>query len=106
MHGVKSIWIIILFILFGLVFIGAGIYFLSDSFLKKIGDSVSDEKKSGQLIKSGKICGFVSLAVGALTVFCGIILFFLPAIFPYLSLFYVLAMIAGFLLIICSLRIK
>lgn len=35
MHGVKSIWIIILFILFGLVFIGAGIYFLSDSFLKK-----------------------------------------------------------------------
>lgn len=106
MSSVKSMLVILFFVLFGLLFLGAGFYFLSDSFLKKMGESVSDEKKSERLVKSGKLCGFVSLAIGALTVFCGVILFFLPVIFPYLSLFYVMMLIICFLLIIFSLRTK
>ena len=105
MDSTKTLLIMIFFIIFGIVFI-AGLFFVSDAYLKKLSQSVADEKKSGQLVKAGKLCGSVSMGIGAFTVFCGIIAKCFPSVFPFFALLYVIILIISFSLIIFSLKMK
>lgn len=106
MDSTKTLLIMIFFIIFGIVFIAAGLFFMSDAYLKKLSQSVADEKKSGQLVKAGKLCGSVSMGIGAFTVFCGIIAKCFPSVFPFFALLYVIILIISFSLIIFSLKMK
>lgn len=58
---------------------------MSDGYLKKLSQSVEDVKKSRHLVKAGKLCGSVSMGIGAFTVFCGIIAKFFPSVFPFFA---------------------
>lgn len=102
----KLILVMVLFIIFGLVFIIAGLYFSSEKYLSKIAESVLDEKKSKQIKKTGKLCGYVSISIGSFTIFCGIICKVLPQLFSVMSLFYVIILIIGFSLISISFKNK
>lgn len=79
---------------------------MSDGYLKKLSQSVEDVKKSRHLLKAGKLCGSVSMGIGAFTVFCGIIAKFFPSVFPFFALLYVIILIISFSLIIFSLKMK
>ena len=106
MDSTKTLLIMIFFIIFGIVFIATGLFFMSDGYLKKLSQSVEDGKKSRHLVKAGKLCGSVSMGIGAFTVFCGIIAKFFPSVFPFFALLYVIILIISFSLIIFSLKMK
>ena len=88
MDSTKTLLIMIFFIIFGIVFIATGL------------------KKSRHLVKAGKLCGSVSMGIGAFTVFCGIIAKCFPSVFPFFALLYVIILIISFSLIIFSLKMK
>lgn len=92
--------------MFGLAFISVGIYFISEQYQRKIAKSVIDDKKENQIKKTAKLCGFISIGIGSFTIFCGLICKFLPELFSIMSLFYVILLIVGFILISSSFKIK
>ena len=49
MDSTKTLLIMIFFIIFGIVFIAAGLFFMSDAYLKKLSQSVADEKNQDSL---------------------------------------------------------
>ena len=93
----KQIIILVAFSLAGLIFIFQGIYFLSKKYQNALKETQNSEN-------SAKILGYISLAIGFLTIFCGIILKIIPQVFQYLSLFYVIFLIASFSVIIFSFK--
>ena len=100
----KQIIILVAFSLAGLIFIFQGIYFLSKKYLNALKVTKKSEKGKKNSENSAKILGYISLAIGFLTIFCGIILKIIPQVFQYLALFYVIFLIASFSVIIFSFK--
>lgn len=95
----KASIVLIAFLFMGIVFFACGFYFTSKTFLQSLKQSQKDDSDKKKIEKSGKICGYVAMGTGGFTVFCGILTKLMPLIFPYLSLVYVLALIAAFTII-------
>lgn len=100
----KALIILICFSVVGIIFMAAGFYFMSDGFLKSLKESREDEKSRKQIECSGKLCGQVAMGIGALTVFCGVMTKVFPQIFHFLALFYVIALMIGFMVISFTMR--
>ena len=69
----KQIIILVAFSLAGLIFIFQGIYFLSKKYQNALKETQNSEKGKKNSENSAKILGYISLAIGFLTIFCGII---------------------------------
>jgi len=94
----KLIVLAVLAFIAGFVFIGVGIYFLSGSFLNKLNSS-SSEQSEAAFRKNGfraKGSGLTSIALGALTLFWGVMLCMFPQIAALLALVYMIFLIAAF----------
>ena len=100
----KQIIILVAFSLAGLIFIFQGIYFLSKKYQNALKETQNSEKGKKNSENSAKILGYISLAIGFLTIFCGIILKIIPQVFQYLALFYVIFLIVSFSVIIFSFK--
>lgn len=98
--------IMVCFILAGVLFILAGLYFSSKKYQKSLADSHDNADEKTKAVTMGKLCGIISLALGGITVVSGIAIKIVPELFRYLSLFYVLALIACFASLIFSLKDK
>jgi len=83
MEHIKLAFLLVLFCAVGLVFAGVGVYFLSEKNLKYYSG-----KKS--MVRAA---GFVSLALGILTVIMGIVMYALPELREYLVIFYLIVLI-------------
>lgn len=85
-------FLLVLFCAVGLVFVGVGLFFLSEKNL----NSYSGKKT---MVKAA---GFVSLALGILTVIMGIAMYVQPQLLEYLVLLYliVLILVVSFAMII------
>ena len=90
--NVKIIILGILALLAGLVFIAAGIYFLSQKFLDKINESKNDRKNAFR----AKGSGLTAISLGVLTLVWGLMLFTFPQIAAPLALVYMIFLIAAF----------
>lgn len=75
----------------GIVFCAAGIYFLSDAFLRKMTEAAGQTEDSMRGIKFRcRGSGYCALALGALTFVWGILLFLFPIFAPQLALVYMI----------------
>jgi Ni,Fe-hydrogenase I cytochrome b subunit len=83
MEHIKLAFLLVLFCAVGLVFVGVGLYFLSEKNL-----NCYDGKKS-----MAKAAGFVSLALGILTVITGIAMYAQPQLLEYLVIIYLIVLI-------------
>lgn len=101
----KESIILIAFLICGILFLLAGMYFLSNKFLQSLQEAASSPEKQKAALLSGKISGYVSLGIGGFTVFCGIITKLMPQIFQYLAIAYVIILIAGFIILSASIKI-
>ncbi|MDE5898962.1 MAG: hypothetical protein K2H09_06845 [Treponemataceae bacterium] len=104
MSGSKATALLIVFVVAGAVFIGVGMLFLSERYLKNLSDAYQDERKRKRAVLSGKICGFAAVGIGGLTIVCGIIVRLVPSVFQYMALVYVIALIAAFLAISSAIK--
>ncbi len=100
----KIIVLFVLCLISGIVFIAAGVYFLSNKYLEKINEvssknSVDYEKKNK--IKC-KIYGYSSIAIGALTLVWGIAVKLMPESIYILALVYMIVLVITFAVIIFS----
>lgn len=102
----KALVILISFCVFGLIFMAAGMYFLSEKYLGALKNASGSEEKAKAAVKSGRTCGYVSLGLGGFTVFCGIFAKLMPGIFSYLALAYVIVLIIAFVIITCTIKNK
>lgn len=99
--GIKLAVTATAFITAGLSFLICGIYLGSESFLSKLAESRADAEEQRRLVHSGKTCSLTASAIGMFTIVCGIITAIFPAVFPYLALVYVCALVAAFCVINC-----
>lgn len=97
--GIKLIVITATFIMAGIIFIAAGIYFSSAAFLNKLEESRTNDEEKIQTVHAGKTSGTTAVCIGTFTVLCGIITAVLPSVFPYLAMIYICALIASFCVI-------
>ena len=81
-----------------------GFYFMSEGFLNSLRESREDEESRRLAEYSGRLCGQVATGIGALTIFCGIMTKVFPQIFHFLALFYVIALMIGFMVISFTMR--
>lgn len=81
-----------------------GFYFMSEGFLNSLKESREDEESRRLAEYSGRLCGQVATGIGALTIFCGIMTKVFPQIFHFLALFYVIALMIGFMVISFTMR--
>ena len=81
-----------------------GFYFMSEGFLNSLRESRKDEESRRLAEYSGRLCGQVATGIGALTIFCGIMTKVFPQIFHFLALFYVIALMIGFMVISFTMR--
>lgn len=88
--------IMIAFIIVGVTFIVTGLYFGSQGFLQAMADAHESEEEKRHAVISGKLCGTIALALGGLTIASGIAIKFVPQLFHYMAILYVLALIACF----------
>lgn len=95
----KLLVLLIVFVMAGAVFIGIGMLFLSERYLKNLSDAYQDGEKGRNAVLSGKVCGFSAIGIGGLTIACGIVMRLVPSAFQYMALVYVIALIAAFLVI-------
>lgn len=93
----KLILFCILSLVMGIIFIATGIYFLSSKFLKKLNEASG--KNSKEVLKKNfrysKGCGYVSLALGFLTLLWTVIIFLFPAYLTTLALVYMIFLLAA-----------
>ena len=93
----KLILLCIFSILMSVVFIGVGIYFMSERFLEKLNEASS--VKSEEVFKKNKFrskgCGMVSLSLGFLTIVWIAVIFTFPAILNVLALVYMFFILAS-----------
>lgn len=99
MNNTKILVIMISFIFVGIIFFCFGMVFLSGKFLNFMGKLFTNEDKNKKSINSSNVCGYISLGIGALTIFCGIMAKLFPQIFAYFALFYVIFLIVSFVII-------
>lgn len=92
----------IAFIVVGIIFLAAGFYFSSKTYLQALSDAHETDEEKRHAVISGKLCGTISLALGGLTVASGIAIKVVPKLFHYMALIYVLALIACFAALIFS----
>lgn len=83
MEHIKLAFLLVLFCAVGLVFVGVGLYFLSEKNL-----NCYSGKKA--MVKAA---GFVSLSLGILTVIMGIAMYAQPQQLEYLVIFYLIVLI-------------
>lgn len=100
----KALVVLICFAAAGLVFMVCGFYFMSEGFLNSLRESREDEESRRLAEYSGRLCGQVATGIGALTIFCGIMTKMFPQIFHFLALFYVIALMIGFMVISFTMR--
>ena len=81
-----------------------GFYFMSEGFLNSLKESREDEGSRRLAEYSGRLCGQVATGISALTIFCGIMTKVFPQIFHFLALFYVIALMIGFMVISFTMR--
>ena len=95
--SIKIVVLIVLAFLAGLAFIGAGIYFLSASFLEKLNaSSAADEVSRRKNTFRAKGSGMTAISLGALTIVWGLMLLSFPQIAAALGLVYMFFLIAAF----------
>ena len=99
MNNTKVLIVMIFFIFVGIIFFVFGMIFLSGKFLTSMGKLFTNEDKNKKSINSSKVYGYISLGIGGLTIFCGIMAKIFPQIFAYLALFYVICLIVSFVII-------
>jgi uncharacterized membrane protein HdeD (DUF308 family) len=73
MEHSKLVLLFVLFMAAGVTFLAAGLYFISEKYLKKM----NGEKTMG------KVTGVLSCGLGVLTIFTGLLLFTVPGILEY-----------------------
>jgi hypothetical protein len=83
MEHIKLAFLLVLFCAVGLVFVGVGLYFLSEKNL-----NYYSGKKT--MVRAA---GFVSLALGILTVIMGIAMYAQPQLLEYLVILYLIVLI-------------
>lgn len=95
---VKILVIMITGILAGLAFMGVGFYFLSSTFLNKLNEAspVKEEKQQNHNAFRAKGSGYVSIALGALTLMWSILLAVCPPLLNLLVLIYMIFLVAAF----------
>lgn len=86
----KTIIICIVFAISGLCFIAAGIYFLSDKYLKSLCENIYDAKKQASKKMIGKASGYFSFSIGFVTIIFGMLFALLPQIKYFIALFYMI----------------
>lgn len=91
----KTILICSVFIVSGLCFIAAGIYFLSEKYLKSLCENISDAEKKASQRMLGKIAGYFSYSIGSLTLICGILFALMPGLKYFIALFYMILLALG-----------
>lgn len=100
--SIKLLVLAVLAITAGLVFVAVGIYFLTAGFLKKLNESAPEQ--SEQVYRKNEFrakgSGLTSIALGALTVFWGIMIFMFPSITAALGLIYMFFLIAAFAVLV------
>ena len=92
MEHIKVAFLLVLFCAVGLVFVGVGLYFLSEKILK-----CYNGKKTPV-----KAAGLVSLTLGILTVIMGIAMYVQPQLLEYLVIVYLSILI---LIVFCAMII-
>ena len=99
---VKILILAVLSIIAGLSFIAVGIYFLSNSFLQKLNDAVS--QKSAEVFAKNKArakgSAYTAIAFGALTLMWAAMLFMMPGSAPLLSVIYMVVLLVCCLILI------
>ena len=100
----KTLLLSILFIIAGLSFIGAGIYFLSSRFLNKLNEAAP--QKTDEIFRKNtfraKGSGYTAIGLGALTVVWSIITFLIPQAAAIMGLVYlfILMIAVGVLIVV------
>ena len=96
MNG-KILALCILSIVVGIAFFAMGFYFLGGKFLRLLNESavVKSEEMFKKNAKRAKSCGYVSLALGALTLVWAGFMFVFPQFAGMLGLIYMLVLGAG-----------
>ena len=84
-------------IVVGIAFFAMGIYFLGGKFLRMLNESaaVKSDEVFKKNTKRAKSCGYVSMALGALTLVWAGFMFVFPEIAGMLGLIYMLVLGAG-----------
>lgn len=106
MSEAKLIFVMVVFIVVGIMFLAAGFYFSSKGYLQALADSREDENEKRNAVISGKLCGTIALALGGLTIVSGVCIKLVPKMFHYMALIYVLALIACFAALIFTFNRK
>ena len=87
MNKIKLLILGIAFGIAGILFVGTGIYFLSDRFLKKFNNNQQ---------KIGKASGRFAVSIGVLTLICGTLILYMPESKNILALLYIAILIIAF----------
>ncbi|MCR4627425.1 MAG: hypothetical protein K5640_07220 [Treponema sp.] len=104
----KEIIIGIVFIIGALLFIAAGFYFKSKKYLAALCDGIYEEKQKKAKSFFANVTGYFSMALGYLTLICGIMFFVFPKIKYYIALIYIIifAVMAMIYMSICGNKVR
>lgn len=100
----KTILLMVLLFVAGVLFLVVGFYLNTNSFLDKLAQSTGNEEKGRRIKRVGKICASISMGIGAFSIVCGGVIKLFPQIIMMLSLLYVFLMMACLIVIVFLLK--